>query len=146
MVFAMKAKITLRYASILMFLHDAGHIFGATTWKQTNDPLKREVIEQMTGKKFPFMGAFRSMGQYFDGYGLLSALAMLLIAIIFWIVSTANSQTVTICKNIIIVVSVILLPWGIGETIFFFPFAGAFSLLASILGFYSIYLLKSKTI
>lgn len=140
----MKAKYCLRAASVIMLLHDAGHTIGALTWRQATEPAKQEVIKQMTDKKFPFMGASRSMGEYYDGYGFASTLALLLIAILFWIVSNPNEQNKTISKKIIITVSIILFAWGLDELIFFFPFAAAFSLLSSVLGFYSLVLLNKK--
>ena len=79
------------------------------------------------------MGAIRSMGEYYDGYGLLSALAMLLVTVILWITSNATTQNTGLAKSILIVTCIILLLWGIGELTFFFPFAAAFSLLAFLL-------------
>src|SRR5471030_2277133 len=140
----MKPKLILRTASIIILLHNAGHIMGTLTWKQTDDPAKIEVIKQMTDHKFPFMGTVRSMGNYFDGFGLATTLAFFLIAIILWIVSDTTEQNKGICKKIILTISIILLAWGIDELIFFFPFAAAFSLLASLLGFYSIALLNKQ--
>ncbi len=129
----MKPKLLLRTASVLMLLHDMGHTFGALTWKKTEDPVMQEVINQMTGNKFPFMGAVRSMGEYYDGYGFISALAMFFIAAILWIASNISLQNSGIAINILIITSIILLLWGISELIFFFPFAAAFSLLAFLL-------------
>ncbi|MGA7161548.1 MAG: hypothetical protein WBZ48_11135 [Bacteroidota bacterium] len=129
----MKPKLLLRIASIVMILHDVGHIGGSLTWKQATDPEKQQVISQMTDHKFPFMGAMRSMGDYYDGYGFASALAILLIAAILWIVSGSVSQNPALAKKILITVSAILLAWGINELIFFFPFAASFSLLAMLL-------------
>ncbi len=113
----MKPKILLRIASIIMFLHDIGHTFGHLTWKQSPDPAKQEVIKQMTDNKFPFMGAVRSMSDYYDGYGWASTLALLLIA---------------------------ALAWGIDELIFFFPFAAAFSLLAFLLTGIAIFQIRNQ--
>lgn len=129
----MEPKTLLRVASIVMLLHDLGHTFGALTWKQSEDPAMQEVIKQMTENKSPFMGAVRSMGEYYDGYGFASALSMLFIAAILWITSNATLQNSGLVKNILIVTSITLLLWGIGELIFFFPFAAAFSLLAFLL-------------
>ena len=126
----MKPKILLRIASIVMVLHDIGHMGGSLTWKQAADPEKQQVINQMTEHKFPFMGAMRSMGDYYDGYGYASALAILLISIILWIISDSATQNPNLAKKILIAVSTILLAWGINELIFFFPFAASFSLLA----------------
>jgi hypothetical protein len=140
----MKAKYSLRAASVIMFLHDIGHTFGAMTWKHTIDPDKQEVVRQMTIKKFSFMGAVRSMGEFYDGYGFAATLALLLIAIILWIISSAEEGNNTMKMRIIITLSIILLAWGIDELIFFFPFAASFSLLACLLCFYSYFQLNKN--
>jgi len=134
----MKPKILLRIASIVMILHDVGHMMGSLTWKQAVEPDKQQVIEQMTGHKFPFMGAMRSMGDYYDGYGYAAALAILLIAVILWIISGSEAQNSSLGKKILISISAALLLWGINELVFFFPFAAAFSLLAMALTFIAV--------
>ena len=95
----MQPKIILRAASIIMLLHDVGHTIGALTWKQAANPTKIEVIKQMTDNKFPFMGATRSMGDAVDGYGFAMILALLMFAIILWVVSDVAEQNKTFCKK-----------------------------------------------
>jgi hypothetical protein len=141
----MKPKILLRIASIIMILHDIGHMIGSLTWKQAAEPEHQEVIRQMTEHKFLFMGAMRSMGDYYDGYGYASALAILLISAILWIVSSSEVLTSSIAKKILITISATLLAWGINELVFFFPFAAAFSLLAMALTVIAIFQLNAGT-
>src|SRR5690348_6217716 len=129
----MKAKITLRIAAIIIFLHDAGHTMAVLTWKDDPDPKKMAVINQMTGNKFPFMGTSRSMGEYFEGFGIQGTLSLLLIALILWFISDLREANENLSKKIILVVSVILLAWGISELIYIFPVAASFSLIASLL-------------
>jgi len=129
----MNPKVLLRIAAILMFLHAVGHTIGASTWKKTPDPAKQAVINSMTSQKFPFMGTNRSMAEYYDGYGYACTLALLLITAVLWITSNVAPHSVALVKNILFVMSFILLAWGIDELIFFFPFAAAFSLLSFLL-------------
>lgn len=140
----MKAKYCLRAAAVIMLLHDVGHTIGALTWRQATEPGKLEVIKQMTDKKFPFMGTTRSMGEYYDGYGFASTLALLLIAIVLWIVADVNEQNKAMSRKVIVIVSTILIAWGIDELLFFFPFAAAFSLISGVLGFYSLVLINKE--
>jgi hypothetical protein len=126
----MNPKILLRIAAIIMLLHTIGHTMGALTWKKTPDLAKQRVIESMTAHKFPFMGVERNMGEYYDGYGFACTLAMLLIVALLWIASNVTPHTTAMVKNILFVLSFILLAWGIDELIFFFPFAAAFSLIS----------------
>ena len=138
----MKAKIILRIAAIIMLLHDVGHTMAVLTWKEDDNPKKMEVIHQMTDNKFPFMGTSRSMGEYFEGFGFMGTLSLLLIALILWYVSDAGEINNGFKKKIILTVSIILLLWGISELIYIFPVAASFSLIASLLGFYSLALLN----
>jgi len=120
-------------AAIIMLLHAIGHTMGALTWKKTPDVSKQAVIEFMTAHKFPFMGVERSMAEYYDGYGFACTLALLLITAVLWITSNVAPHSIALVKNILFVMSFILLAWGIDELIFFFPFAAAFSLLSFLL-------------
>jgi len=129
----MNPKILLRIAAIIMFLHAVGHTIGASTWKKTPNVSKQAVIASMTAHKFPFMGVERSMSEYYDGYGFACTLALLLITTLLWITSNVTPHTIALVKNILLVLSFILLAWGIDELIFFFPFAAAFSLLSFLL-------------
>jgi hypothetical protein len=112
------------------------------TWKDDADPKKMEVVRQMTGNKFPFMGTSRSMGEYFEGFGIQGTLSLLLITLILWYVSDVKETNTNFNRKIILTVSFILLAWGITELIYFFPFAASFSLISSLLGFYSLVLLN----
>jgi uncharacterized membrane protein len=88
------------------------------------------------------MGTSRSMGEYFEGFGIQGTLSLLLITLILWYVSGVTESNKNFNKKIILTVSIILLLWGISELIYFFPFAASFSLIASLLGFYSLRLLN----
>jgi hypothetical protein len=138
----MKAKIILRAASVIIFLHAIGHTMAVLTWKDDPDPKKMEVIKQMTDNKFSFMGTSRSMGEYFEGFGIHGTLSLLLITLILWYASDISETNKNFNKKIILTVSVILLAWGVSELIYFFPFAASFSLISSLLGFYSLVLLN----
>jgi len=129
----MNPKVLLRIAAMIMLLHAIGHTLGALTWKKTPDVAKQAVIELMTAHKFPFMGVERSMAEYYDGYGFACTLALVLIVAILWITSNVTPHTIALVKNILVVLSFILLAWGIDELIFFFPFAAAFTLLSFLL-------------
>ena len=128
----MQPKIALRIASILMILHDVGHTFGTFAWRKTTDPVKLEVIRQMTDYKFAFMGASHSFGNTFDGYCFATILSLLFFAVVLWIASNVTQQTVVLTRKILIWLAVILLCWGVDEWIFFFPFAAAITLLATL--------------
>src|SRR5471030_3332505 len=119
----MKPKLLLRIAAILILIHGILHTTGFGQWKQDPDPAKHEVIKQMTGQKFPFMGTSRNMGEYYDGFGYCGSIALILIALLLWIVSGELSSNPALAKKVILVLSSALLLWAIDEMIYFFPFA-----------------------
>lgn len=141
----MGPKILLRIASVLMLFHDVGHTIGHSGWKHSPDPAKQQIIDQMIGSRFPFMGAVHSMGDYFEGYGYTASLALLLIAAILWLLSDAPAQTGPLVKKLLIVTTVTLLAWGIAELIYFFPFAASFTLLAALLTSISIFRISKES-
>jgi hypothetical protein len=63
----MKPKLLLRISSGLLLFHVLGHTMGHSGWKKTTDPVKQEVIDQMNGHQFLFMGMNRSLGDYYEG-------------------------------------------------------------------------------
>ena len=141
----MKPKVLLRIASILILFHDIGHTIGHSGWRHSPDPAKQEVINQMTGSKFPFMGAVHSMGDYYEGYGYAASLALLLIAVLLWLMSDASPQSRHLVRKLLIVTTVILFAWGIIELIYFFPFAASFTLLAALLNTISFFRMNKES-
>lgn len=129
----MRSEVLLRSASVLMLVHTIGHTFGTLGWKKTTDPAKREVINQMTGHKFPFMGATHSMGDAMDGYGFALTLALFLITALLWLSSNYVVQNPTVVKKILILLSIVLLLQVIVELIYFFPLAAVFTFIATLL-------------
>src|SRR5476651_1144472 len=105
----MKPKLLLRIAAILILIHGVLHTMGFSQWKQDPDPAKHEVIKQMTGQKFPFMGTSRNMGNYYDGFGYAASVALILIAVLLWVVSGGLSANPSLAKKVIVVISCALL-------------------------------------
>jgi hypothetical protein len=129
----MKPEILLRIASTIMLIHTIGHTFGTFSWKKTTDPIKQNVINQMTSNKFPFMGANRSMGDTVDGSSLCGILALGLITALLWMVSNSLGLQTSLVRNILILLALVLLGQAILEFIYFFPLAGSFTLIACLL-------------
>ena len=149
-------KITpllLRTASILMLIHLIGHTIGHSGWRKATDPAVRPVIAEMTGPKFPFMGAVRSMGDFYDGYGYACSIAMLLFVVLLWLIGgdeaggsdSSDSSGSPLGRRLTLVVAVALLVWGIDELIFFFLFAACTTLLACLCCFIAFALMGSRS-
>lgn len=129
----MKAKLFLRIASGLLIFHLIAHSFGQSGWKKTTDPIKQEVIRQMTEHEFQFMGTDRAMGDYYNGYGYCVTIALLFFALVLWLVSGSLQDNRALASKLLDATAVCLFVWGLDEFIFFFPFAACVTLLAAIL-------------
>jgi hypothetical protein len=138
----MKAKIYLRTAAIIMLIHGVGHTFGTSGWKESTDPKQKHVISAMTGPKFPFMGTMRSMGNFFDGYLYYCSVALLLVVLVLWWLSTEVSSESPLLGKITLSVAICLILFGIDELIFFFPAAAAMSLISAALTLIAWFLVK----
>jgi len=141
----MKPKILLRIAAILIFIHSVLHTFGFGTWKEAADPVYKVIVNGMTGHKFPFMGAIHSLGDFYEGFGYASSIALFLIAIILWFVSGETSRSANLSKKIIYAVGIALVAWGVDELIFFFPFAAIITLTAATLTLSSSFLVTKNS-
>ncbi|EMY59923.1 LIC_13387 family protein [Leptospira terpstrae] len=128
----MNAKLFLRISAGLLIFHLIGHSFGNATWDQTEDPIKQNVIHQMIEHKFPFMGTNRSMGEYFYGYGLITSIALSILAIYFLILSASLSENQKLARKLIWATTIALLVTSTIEFLYFFPFAAGTTLLASV--------------
>lgn len=129
----MKPKILLRIAAILIFIHSVLHTFGFGSWNEASDPVYKAIVEGMTGHKFPFMGAVHSLGDFYEGFGYASSIALFLIAVILWFVSGETSYSATLSRKITYTIGIALIAWGIDELIYFFPFAAVITLTAAVL-------------
>jgi hypothetical protein len=141
----MKPKLLLRIAAVLILIHGVLHTTGFSQWKQDPDPAKQEVIKQMTGQKFPFMGTSRNMGNYYDGFGYAGSIALILIAVLLWIVSGELLTNPSLAKKVIVVISCALVIWAADELIYFFPFATGLTFVAAVCGFASLPGLAKQT-
>ena len=138
----MKPKLLLRIASLLMLFHAMGHTMGVYGWKDPVNPQHEAVIQGMVNDSYLFMGKLGGMGKFYEGFGYACTIAMLLIVAILWLASDVTEATASLVRKILIVMTVILLAWGIDEMIFFFPFAASFTFLSALLTIVAILNLK----
>jgi len=126
----MKPKLLLRIAAILMFLHTIGHTLGALSWKNAPNAAVAQIVSGMLSTHFDFMGRSASIGSFYEGYGLIMILVLLLISLLLWLLSAQSGNPLSV--RFMQLLGVLLLMMGVLEYIYFFPFAAAFSLLAGI--------------
>jgi hypothetical protein len=98
----------------------------------------------MIRHKFPFMGATRSLAEFYEGFGYAATIAMLLIAALFWILAGGINADKVLAKKIITALAAGLLVWTANELIFFFPFAAGNTLLAAGFSLFTLYLLAKQ--
>lgn len=139
----MQSKSLLRISSALILIHAILHTLVHSAWTKNPNLMYQEVVKKMMGEKFPFMGVSRSISEYYDGYGYCVTIALLVMAVILWLISSAAEQNNALVKNISLTLAIGLLAWGVDELIFFFPFAAGITLLASALIFISVFRLSN---
>lgn len=129
----MTPKTLLRIASILIAIHLAGHTLGHLGWDKPEDPKMQEVVTAMKTHEAEFMGAVKSMGDYYNGYSLMIFGLFGMTMLILWFTGNLIDQQPAIAKRILVPIGIAYLYFGIVEFVSFFPFAAATSLLAGIL-------------
>jgi hypothetical protein len=129
----MKSGLLLKIAAILIFIHLLGHSAGHMGWKHPKDPKMQEVVNTMLDYKAPFMGASRSMGDYFHGYSLTLFFVFGMSICILWLLAGFAEEQPLIAKKIGYPLGIAYLGIGIIEAVYFFPFAAGISLLAGLM-------------
>jgi hypothetical protein len=132
----MKPKLLLRIAAILMFLHTIGHTFGALSWKNAPNPLVGQVIAGMQKNHFEFMGRSATLASFYEGYGYMMILVLLLISMLLWLLAAESDSRLS--SKLLPVLAVFLLLIAVIEYIYFFPFAAALTSLAGLCTLFSL--------
>lgn len=138
----MKAKLLLRIAAILILVHLLGHSVGHFTWDKAEDPKMQEVITAMKSHKAEFMGAEKSMADYYNGYSLMTFGLFAMTICILWFASGYINTNRPIARQILLPVGIVYLFFGIVEFMAFFPFAASMSFLAGALTLITVTLKK----
>ena len=98
----MKPAIFLRIASVLTFVHCAGHTIGGLFGKPRNGPEEIAVKETMKGHVFNVMGSMRSYWDFFFGYGLGVTITLLIQGLLFWQLATMSKANLAWTRPILI--------------------------------------------
>ena len=129
----MRAKVWLMIACIFILVHLLGHAVGHTSWKKPDDAGMQKVVDAMVSYKSEFMGATRSMGDYYDGYSLILFFVYAMSISILWVASRAQRDERRLVKKILYPMAFAWLAFGVVEFMYFFPFAATMSLGAGLL-------------
>jgi hypothetical protein len=134
----MKSKIFLRIASLLILVHLLGHSMGHLQWDKPKDPRMKEVVDMMKGYSTEFMGATKSMANYYEGYSLIMFFVFAMTILILWSVSSFADTHKDIAVKIMYPIAITYLAFGVIEYFYFFIFAASISFLAGVCVFLGI--------
>lgn len=123
----------------MILIHLLGHAVGHMTWDQPEDPRMQEVVNAMVGYKTEFMGATRSMGDYFNGYSLIMFFVYAMSISILWYASDFPDNQKSITQKILYPLGIAYVAFGVIEFYNFFPFAAIMSLGAGLVILISLY-------
>lgn len=140
----MSTKVSLRIACILITVHLVGHAIGHTTWDSPEDSGMQNVVDAMKSYEAEFMGATRSMADYFNGYSSIMFFVYAMSISVLWTCASAGETSRIFARKILSPIALAYVAVGVIEFMYFFALAGALSLGAGLLTLYAVYLL-SKT-
>ncbi len=130
----MTAKLLIRISAILILVHLLGHTMGHIGWDDETGPLFG-VVKEMKSHSAEFMGATKSMADYYEGYSFIMFGLFGMSILLLWILSNNTLTNQRIVKQLLYVIGFSYLFFGAIELLHFFPFAAIVSFLA---GFFSI--------
>lgn len=142
----MRAKIWLRIACVFILVHLLGHAVGHSMWDQPEDPRMQEVVDAMVGYKSEFMGASRSMGDYYNGYSLTLFFVYAMSISILWVASKGNDTQQSLIKKILYPMAFTWIAFGVIEFMFFFPFAATMSMSAGLFILAALFRMEKTTV
>lgn len=115
----MKRSLLIRIASVLMFLHTAGHTFGVFGSKPATPTIAR-ILQDMTQNHFAFMGRSASLGIFFEGYGVVLILVLLFTTIVLWWLAPQTESELG--SRLLLLSFLYLTALALLEVIYKFPF------------------------
>lgn len=122
-------KHLVRIAALLMAFHTLGHTMGALNWKKNPNENVSLVINGMQSAHFDFMGRSATLGQFYEGYGIIMILVLALISLQLWMLSDETGPKAT---KMLTAMAAFLVLMAVLEYIYFFPFAAAITFLAGV--------------
>src|SRR6267378_7313734 len=134
----MKSKILLRIACLLILVHLLGHSLGHLSWDKPKDPKMKEVVDMMKGYSSEFMGATKSMANYYEGYSIILFFVFAMTILILWSVSSFVDTHKDVAVKILYPIAITYLAFGVIEYFYFFIFAASISFLAGVFVFLGI--------
>ncbi|SKB77655.1 LIC_13387 family protein [Dyadobacter psychrophilus] len=128
----MSSKILLRIAAALIVVHLLGHSVGHSTWDEPEDPKMGAVVKVMKSYSANFMGASKTMAEYYHGYSLMIFGLFIMTILLLWSISGFVNEQKNIANKLLLPIGIIYILFGVVEFRYFFPFAAGISLCAGL--------------
>lgn len=141
----MTAKLFIRTALVFVLIHLVGHTIGHLGWDNETGPFFG-VIKQMKSHSAEFMGATKSMADFFEGYSLILIGLLTTTIILLWILSNNTLSNTKLVKQLLLIIAFAFMVLGITEWVYFFPLAAIISFCAALSMFLSIFKLNNYKI
>ena len=129
----MNPKILIRIAALTVLLLLIGQSMGMLMWDNPADAQKKTVVQLMKAVSTPFMGATKSLADFYTGNNWLIFGFHGLVIFILWVLSAQiGSPQKRLVVTIVSAIALIYLIFSVVYFIYFFPLPIILSLLTSI--------------
>jgi hypothetical protein len=129
----MSSKLLLRISALSIFLNAALHIYIHLEWKSLANTASAAVANQAPAAKISLLGASHSLADYFDGYGYVIAIFLVLIGALLWALSDISEKYPAPGLKLLIPLVLFLIVLFFYTLVFFTPVEAVFSAIASAL-------------
>ena len=104
----------------------------------------QNTVNAMIENKANYMGAYRSLADFYHGYSLLLFVVYILSVWVLIVLANSRKKDIKLVKNILFPFGIAYISFGVIEFYQFFLFAASISALAGVLILLSIFVLKKS--
>ncbi|MDJ1471033.1 hypothetical protein QNI19_08575 [Cytophagaceae bacterium DM2B3-1] len=116
----MKSKLLLRISAGLSCFFAIGHTIGHFTRKDTTDPVKKSILQQMDEHAFDYGGSLRSLSDNYEGMSLFLITTLVLLTILLWQISSKIEENKSLYIPLLIPIMGCFYVFAVLSTIYFF--------------------------
>jgi hypothetical protein len=129
----MNPKVLLRISALSIFLNAAFHVYVHLQWKSLTDIASAAVVYQLPLAKISMLGTSHSLADYFDGYGYIIAIFLVLVGALLWALSDISEKFPAPGLKLLIPLVLFLIVLFFYTLVLFIPIEAVFSVIASAL-------------
>lgn len=127
----MKPSMPLRVAALLMLFHAVAHTIGGVLLAPPPGSPQQAVLETMRAHAFPVMGTMRSFADFYRGYAIAIAVAMLMFVAVLWQLARPVDTEPHRVRGLLWTMLLGLSAFALAEWRYFFPLAAGTTSLAA---------------